>query len=126
MRAVLIIDVQNDFMPGGALGVPEGDQIVSVINNVLTSMPVDFMVILTQDWHPENHSSFQEDGGPWPVHCVQNTPGSQLHTDLALLSEDTVVRKGMDVEVDSYSGFFDNERKGKTDLDDILKAVTVD
>ena len=77
--ALILVDIQNDFCPGGALAVDEGDRIVPIVNRLIPEFP---LVISTQDWHPENHISFKQQGGPWPPHCVQGTRGAQLHPDL--------------------------------------------
>ncbi|HYZ92124.1 MAG TPA: nicotinamidase [Actinomycetota bacterium] len=100
--ALIVVDVQNDFCPGGALAVPSGDDVVGVINGV---MPLFGYVVATQDFHPPGHSSFTEQGGPWPVHCVQGTPGADFHARLQLESVDEVVQKGTDPQTDGYSGF---------------------
>ncbi len=142
--ALLIVDLQNDFMPSGALPVENGDLIVDDINNVAEIFKnKKAKVILTQDWHPKNHKSFAsqypdknpgdayqtEDGaiGPvlWPNHCVQDTKGAEFHKDLNREIADTIVRKGMNPEVDSYSGFLENDQKTKTDLDEILKDLGI-
>lgn len=100
--ALLVIDVQNDFCPGGALAVPDGDQVVPLINIL---MPNFEHVFATQDFHPPGHSSFVEQGGPWPEHCVQGTPGAGLHPDLDVTGIDRIFQKGTDVAKDGYSGF---------------------
>jgi nicotinamidase/pyrazinamidase len=137
-HALIVIDVQNDFCPGGALAVPEGDQIVPLIN----AMMADYdSVILTQDWHPSGHSSFasshpggaaydiiQMPYGPqilWPDHCVQGTPGAALHPDLRT-DGDLIIRKGFRPEIDSYSAFFENDHKTPTGLDGYLRTRGVD
>jgi nicotinamidase/pyrazinamidase len=139
MRALLLIDIQNDFMADGALEVPDGDAVVPVANAL---MPLFTLVVATQDWHPANHGSFAvnhpghhvgdviELGGVpqvlWPAHCVQDTEGAQFHPGLREIDIDNVVRKGTYPEVDSYSGFFDNNRSHETGLDDYLKQRDVD
>ncbi len=100
--ALLIIDVQNDFCPGGALPVPDGDAVVRLINVL---MPNFEHVFATQDFHPEDHSSFVEQGGPWPPHCVQGTEGAGLHPDLDISGIDRIFQKGTDAATDGYSGF---------------------
>jgi len=100
--ALLVIDVQNDFCPGGALAVPGGDAVVPLINVL---MPNFDHVFATQDFHPEDHSSFVAQGGPWPAHCVQGTPGAALHPDLDVTALDRIVQKGTDVATDGYSAF---------------------
>ena len=113
-RALIIVDFQNDFTPGGALAVPEGDTIAPKLNELAASGDYD-LVIATRDWHPADHSSFGELGGPWPVHCVAGTRGAQLHPDLDRTKVDVVVDKGQAVDTDGYSGF-----EG-TDLEAILR-----
>jgi nicotinamidase/pyrazinamidase len=113
-RALVIVDFQNDFTPGGALAVPEGDTIAAKLNALAASGDYD-LVVATRDWHPADHSSFAEQGGPWPVHCVAGTQGAQLHADLDRTRIDITVDKGQDVKTDGYSGF-----EG-TDLEEILR-----
>ena len=113
-RALIIVDFQNDFTPGGALAVPEGDTIAPKLNELAASGDYD-VVIATRDWHPADHSSFAEQGGPWPVHCVAGTEGAQLHPDLDRSRIDVTVDKGQDVKTDGYSGF------AGTDLEEILR-----
>ncbi len=103
-RALVIVDFQNDFCPGGALAVPDGDAIAVRINDLAASDAFD-LVVATRDWHPADHSSFAEHGGPWPVHCVAGTPGAELHEALDPTPIDAVVDKGQDRETDGYSGF---------------------
>ena len=101
--ALLIVDVQNDFCPGGALAVPDGDKVVKPINSI---KPLFDMAVTTQDWHPGNHSSFQENGGIWVIHCVQDSKGAELHPNLDT-SGTIAVKKGDVVDSDGYSGFSD-------------------
>jgi nicotinamidase/pyrazinamidase len=131
----VIVDVQNDFCPGGALPVPEGDRVVAVINRI---QPGFDLVVATQDWHPADHGSFAANhpgrrpgerielaGLPqilWPVHCVQNTPGAELHPGLDRAPIARVFPKGTDPSVDSYSGFFDNGHRRSTGLGEYLKG----
>jgi nicotinamidase/pyrazinamidase len=122
MRALLIIDVQYDFMPGGALAVAEGDMIAAPIQTIRDLFDI---VVFTQDWHPADHCSFKQNGGIWPAHCVQNTRGAGIDNRL-LRQNDAVIRKGVHQNIDSYSGFWDNERKHKTELDTLLKNKNVD
>jgi nicotinamidase/pyrazinamidase len=103
-RALIIVDFQNDFTPGGALAVPEGDTIAAKLNALATSGDYD-LVVATRDWHPADHGSFAAQGGPWPVHCVAGTPGAELHPDLDRSRIDVIVDKGQDVDTDGYSGF---------------------
>ena len=113
MDVLLIVDFQNDFCPGGALPVDEGDQIAEPLNHLLDDF--DF-VVATRDWHPPDHGSFAERGGPWPVHCVRDTPGAQLHPALDAQSIDVIVDKGRDPATEGYSGFED------TDLEELLRS----
>jgi nicotinamidase/pyrazinamidase len=103
-RALLIVDFQNDFCPGGALAVPDGDAIAARLNDLAGSDEFD-LVIATRDWHPPDHGSFGEQGGPWPVHCVAGTPGAELHHALDTTPIDLVVDKGQDPATEGYSGF---------------------
>jgi nicotinamidase/pyrazinamidase len=104
-HALIVVDYQNDFTPpDGALAVPEGDEIAGRINDLARSGDYD-VVIATRDWHPPDHGSFTEQGGIWPVHCVQDTEGAQLHPELDTDAIDVVVDKGQDPGTDGYSGF---------------------
>ena len=100
--ALLVVDVQNDFCPGGALGIRDGDRIVPVVNRLMPLFP---LVLTTQDWHPAGHCSFLEQGGIWPTHCVQNTPGAELHSALNQSGIDHYFFKAFTVDRDAYSGF---------------------
>jgi nicotinamidase/pyrazinamidase len=138
MRALLLIDIQNDFLPGGALEVAHGDEVVAVANEL---MPEYELVVATQDWHPADHQSFaaqhpgkqvgdviQMSGLPqvlWPVHCVQFSRGADFAGGLNLQQIQHVVQKGTDREVDSYSGFFDNARRRATGLEKLLRDQQV-
>ena len=134
MRALIVVDVQNDFCPGGALAVAGGDQIVAQINNVMADYDA---VILTQDWHPSGHSSFASSHeaevfsniampyGPqvlWPDHCVQGSFGAAFHKDLVADRADLILRKGYRPGIDSYSAFFENDRSTATGLEGYLKS----
>jgi len=138
MQAFIIVDVQNDFCPGGALPVPEGDRIVPLVNRLQGAFD---LVVATQDWHPPTHASFAVNhrrspgevirlGGMeqvlWPTHCVQGTPGAAFVPSLETARIDRVFRKGTDPAIDSYSGFFDNGHQKATGLGDYLKAKGVD
>jgi len=139
MNALILVDLQNDFCPGGALAVPEGDQIMPLVNRLLDHFDLG---VATQDWHPAEHGSFAANhagkkpgdsivlaGLPqilWPVHCVQNTPGAELHPSLDRATLAKIFRKGIDPNVDSYSGFFDNGHRNSTGLGDYLKQQGVD
>jgi nicotinamidase/pyrazinamidase len=134
MRALLLIDIQNDFCPGGALAVPQGDAVVAVANRLLAS---GLPAIATQDWHPQDHGSFAANhpgAQPftttqlaglaqvlWPVHCVQGTPGAAFHPQLDQGRIIAIFPKGEDPTIDSYSGFFDNGRRRATGLDSYLR-----
>jgi nicotinamidase/pyrazinamidase len=104
-HALIVVDYQNDFTPpDGALAVPEGDRIAGRINELARSGDYD-LVLATRDWHPPGHGSFTEQGGPWPVHCVQDTEGAELHPALDTSAIDVVIEKGQDPGTDGYSGF---------------------
>ena len=138
MRALLLVDVQNDFMPFGALPVAGGDEVVPIANRL---MPAFEFVVASQDWHPANHGSFASnhpgahpgDVGEleglaqvlWPDHCVQDTPGASFHSGLDVAGIDAVVRKGIDPLIDSYSAFFDNAHRRDTGLTAILRTAGV-
>jgi len=138
-KALILVDLQNDFLPGGALGVNEGDQTIPVANALLKRKSELFnLVVATQDYHPENHGSFAKNnpgkklfelgelGGlpqvMWPNHCVQETPGAEFAAQLNLASIDRVFKKGLDPQIDSYSGFFDNGHRKSTGLGEVLKS----
>ncbi len=132
-KALIVIDVQNDFCPGGALAVPDGDQVVAPINAMMAEFDT---VILTQDWHPAGHSSFASSHpgrGPfdtaemfygqqvlWPDHCVQGSDGAAFHPDLRR-DGDLIIRKGFRPQIDSYSAFFENDQTTATGLDGYLR-----
>lgn len=138
MKALILVDVQNDFVPGGALAVPGGDEIIPVCNRVSKAFS---LVVATQDWHPATHGSFAAshpghkvgdvidlNGLPqilWPVHCVQDTPGAAFVPGLDLSRVGRVFRKGTDPGIDSYSGFFDNGHRKATGLGEYLKQKSV-
>jgi nicotinamidase/pyrazinamidase len=108
--ALIIVDVQNDFLPGGALAVPQGDEVVSVLNRYAALFAtLGLHVIATRDWHPRNHCSFREQGGPWPAHCVAGTQGAQFASGLKLPAGAHVVSKATTPEQDAYSGFAGTE-----------------
>lgn len=128
-RALVVIDVQNDFCPGGALAVPDGDAVVPIVNGLMPAFPV---VVLTQDWHPPGHASFASShpgrrpfetiklayGAQtlWPDHCVPGTPGAEFHPRLDTRPAALVLRKGRNPAIDSYSAFFENDRTTPTGL----------
>ena len=118
-RALIIVDVQNDFTPGGALAVPEGDAVIQRINALAESGDYD-LVVATRDWHPPDHGSFSAQGGPWPEHCVQDTEGAELHPDLDRSHIDVVVDKGQDPSTEGYSAF------DGTDLAELLRERDID
>jgi nicotinamidase/pyrazinamidase len=103
-EALVIVDFQNDFTPGGALAVPDGDAIAPRLNELIASGRFD-LVVATRDWHPPEHSSFAAEGGRWPAHCVADSPGAQLHEGLDTARVDVVVDKGTDPATEGYSGF---------------------
>ena len=119
MDALILVDIQNDFCPGGSLAVKEGDHIVPIVNELQKRFE---LVVATKDWHPEGHSSFES---LWPPHCVQNTPGAEFVVGLDTGRIAHTFLKGTDPAVDSYSGFFDNEHKLSTGLGDWLRAQGV-
>jgi nicotinamidase/pyrazinamidase len=118
-EALVIVDYQNDFNPGGALAVAGGDEIAGRIN-ALAADDRFALVLATRDWHPADHSSFAERGGTWPVHCVAGTPGAELHPALVLDNLDGIVDKGQDRDTEGYSGF------QATDLEQRLRDAGVD
>lgn len=118
--ALLVVDVQNDFMPGGALPVPEGDEVVPVLNRwIEAALQKGLPVFASRDWHPADHVSFAEQGGPWPPHCVQHTEGAAFHTDLYLPGDVIVVSKARTSDTDAYSAF------DGTDLVEYLRSAGV-
>ncbi|MBC8083094.1 MAG: bifunctional nicotinamidase/pyrazinamidase [Hymenobacter sp.] len=135
MKALLLIDIQNDFVPGGALAVAGGEAVLPLVNAL---QPRFGLVVATQDWHPAGHLSFASshpgrqpfqqidlDGLPqtlWPDHCVQTTPGAALHPALDQHRPEAIFRKGTNPDLDSYSGFFDNGRRKATGLTDYLRG----
>ncbi|TVQ65938.1 MAG: bifunctional nicotinamidase/pyrazinamidase [Balneolaceae bacterium] len=134
MKALLLIDIQNDFCPGGALAVPQGDQIIPVVNRLISHFDC---VVTTQDWHTANHSSFasSHDGKSeyetvkmeygeqvlWPDHCIQGTSGADFHPDLSTGKAQLVIRKGFRKTIDSYSAFFENDKRTATGLNGYLQ-----
>ena len=104
--ALVVVDVQKDFCPGGALPVPDGDKVVPVLNTYVTKF-VDrkLPIFFTRDWHPEDHISFKARGGPWPPHCIQNSPGAEFHPDLIIPPGSVIVSKATESDKDAYSGF---------------------
>lgn len=135
MRTLILVDIQNDFLPGGALAVPRGEEVIPVANGL---QPAFDLVVATQDWHPAGHGSFASTrpgrkagevaelaGLPqvlWPDHCVQGTRGAEFASALQMNRVEAIFRKGTDPALDSYSGFFDNRRRKSTGLADYLKG----
>jgi nicotinamidase/pyrazinamidase len=135
MRVLILVDIQNDFVPGGALAVREGDVVVPLANRLIRQFD---LVVATQDWHPADHQSFAANhpgrkvgevievaGLPqvlWPVHCVQGTPGAEFVPGLDVAKVTRVFRKGTDASIDSYSGFFDNGHRRATGMGEWLKG----
>ncbi len=138
-KALLVIDVQNDFCPAGALEVAGGNEIIPYINEEMAKYEC---VVLTQDWHPKGHSSFatsHEGKNPlewikmpygdqvlWPDHCVQGSKGAEFHPDLNIEQANAIIRKGSNPFIDSYSAFFENDRKTPTGLDGYLKSLEIE
>jgi nicotinamidase/pyrazinamidase len=138
VKALLLVDVQNDFMPGGSLEVPHGDLIVPLINRLQKYFD---LVVATQDWHPQNHKSFASNYANkkpfeeidlhgmtqtlWPDHCLQGSKGADFHPDLKINKIAAIFHKGMDPEIDSYSGFYDNGHQVSTGLSGYLKEKGV-
>jgi nicotinamidase/pyrazinamidase len=139
MKALIIVDIQNDFCTGGALEVRGGDQIIPVVNELQEKFD---LIVATQDWHPSNHKSFasRHDGKKtfdvislegleqvlWPDHCVQGTRGAEFHPQLDTRRIEAIFRKGMEYNIDSYSGFFDNGKRKSTGLAGYLRDRKVD
>jgi nicotinamidase/pyrazinamidase len=122
-QALVIVDFQNDFTPGGALAVPDGDAIAARVNELAADPRFD-LVVATRDWHPPDHGSFADQGGPWPVHCVQGTPGAELHPALDRAAVEVVVDKGQDPGTEGYSGF-EGTRLGELLRERGIDRVTV-
>jgi len=139
MKALVLVDIQNDFLPGGALAVPKGDEIIPVANKLQNYFE---LIIATQDWHPQNHKSFasnHEGKHPfeiidlnglkqtlWPDHCVQGSLGANFPDELFMDKVETIFRKGTNPEIDSYSGFYDNGHQKSTGLADYLRGRKID
>jgi len=136
-KALLIVDIQNDFCPGGALAVPEGDAVIPIINSISGRFE---KVVATQDWHPVDHMSFAVQHRSkeydvimlngiaqvlWPVHCVPGTWGAEFHKDLDIRPFDLIIRKGTNREIDSYSTFLENDKKTETGLHYYLKGLEI-
>jgi nicotinamidase/pyrazinamidase len=140
MKALLLIDIQNGFCPGGNLAVPDGDKVVPIVNRLIQSGSYD-LIVASQDWHPEGHGSFAsshpgkqpfelhvlsgKEQMMWPDHCVQGTRDAELHPDLRVQEIDLILQKGENHHVDSYSAFRDNDQHAITGLSDFLKEQGV-
>src|SRR5205814_1228968 len=138
MKALVLVDLQNDFLPGGALAVPRGDEVIPIANRL---QPRFGLVVATQDWHPPGHGSFASTrpgrkpgelaelaGLPqvlWPDHCVQGTAGAAFAPTLTMARVEAIVRKGTDPAIDSYSGFFDNGHRKSTRLGEYLREMGI-
>jgi nicotinamidase/pyrazinamidase len=138
MNALILVDIQNDFTPGGSLAVPGGDEIIPLVNDLQNSFT---LIVATQDWHPRGHKSFASSHPGkkmfetimlhdlsqvlWPDHCVQGSPGAQFHPALNINKAEAIFRKGMDPDIDSYSGFYDNGHKRSTGLAGYLRERKV-
>ena len=136
--ALILVDLQNDFCPGGALAVPGGDQVIPIARQLCDKAGI---VVATQDWHPANHGSFAAShpgtkvgdtielaGQPqvlWPVHCVQNTPGAEFAPGFPAEKVKAVFRKGTDPDIDSYSGFYDNRHRKATGLGEWIRSLRI-
>lgn len=121
LTALIVVDVQNDFCPGGSLPVSDGDNIIGPINKLINFFSEKHIpVFYTRDWHPVDHSSFSKQGGPWPPHCIAGTKGAEFHEDLDIVSHSEIISKATDRDKDSYSAF------GETDLNIKLKALKVE
>ena len=139
MKALILVDIQNDFLPGGALAVNQGNLIIPIVNQLV---PKFDLVVATQDWHPANHESFASNHTEtevgqiinlhgllqvlWPDHCIQNTRGAEFSTELDAEKIQKIFRKGIDPTVDSYSGFYDNDHRNDTGLGTYLKEQQTD
>lgn len=139
MKALVVVDIQNDFTPGGALAVPGGDEIIPLVNELQRKFD---LTVATQDWHPQQHKSFASthtglkpfdkiilnglEQVLWPDHCVQEFGGAQFHPHLRMNRVEAIFRKGMDPEIDSYSAFYDNGHKKSTGLAGYLRERKVD
>lgn len=118
--ALIVVDVQNDFLPGGSLAVPDGDGVVAPLNALIETFETRGLPIFaTRDWHPQNHCSFHARGGPWPPHCIAETPGAQFAAGLRLPASAIIVSKATTPDKDAYSGF------GNTELDVLLRKADV-
>ncbi len=125
-RALLIVDVQNDFCPDGNLSVPEGDKVISVLNNYIDIFKnKELPIFASRDWHPEETKHFKHGGGNWPKHCIQNTEGAKFHPGLNLPDEAIIISKGMDSQSEGYSVFEGKSQQGES-FQDILARLGVE
>lgn len=123
---LIVVDVQNDFCPGGTLAVPGGDKIISFLNNYISLFREHaFPIIATRDWHPRKTKHFKQFGGQWPPHCIQNTWGANFHSDLQLPSDVIIISKGFTDEQEGYSGFDGVDQSGKSLLDILENMHTI-
>lgn len=134
MKALILVDIQNDFLPGGALAVQQGDAIISLVNGIINDYD---LVVASQDWHPSEHGSFAQNHAGcqigqviqlnglsqvlWPVHCVEFSEGAKFSEKLLTQHIDEVVRKGTNLDIDSYSAFYDNDHKQSTGMTELLR-----
>lgn len=124
--ALIVVDVQNDFCPGGALAVPQGDKVIPPLNELAADFAREGLpVVATRDWHPEDHESFEAQGGPWPPHCVQGTDGAAFHPELDLPDETVEIKKGTDPDAEAYSGFLGADAGGRP-LAEVLRGEGVE
>ena len=125
-KSLLVVDIQNDFCPGGALGVSEGDQIIPLVNNyVQLFLDKQLPVFISRDWHPKETKHFKESGGPWPIHCVQNTKGGEFHPDFRVPEKAIILSKGTDPQSDGYS-VFDAFDSNNTSFLEVLEQLDID
>jgi len=121
--ALIVVDMQNDFMPGGALPVPNALTIIPTINRYVELFEnANATIVFTRDWHPQNHISFKSRGGPWPPHCIQNTYGAELHPDLRAPKSAIIISKAFKEDEEAYSGFKGIELESKRDLNSVLRG----
>lgn len=125
-KALLVVDIQNDFCPGGALSVREGDQIIPVVNKYVSLfLKKHLQVFVSRDWHPEDTKHFRESGGPWPAHCVRNTEGAEFHPDFHVPEQAIILSKGTSPELDGYS-VFEAQDSQKKPFIELLKEMDID
>jgi nicotinamidase/pyrazinamidase len=123
--ALIVVDIQNDFLPGGALGVPDGDKVLGPLNHAIALFQDrSFPVFFSRDWHPPEHSSFHASDGPWPPHCVQNTHGAEFHADVTVPEGAIIISKGVKINPDEYSAFLGHDKRNKN-LDECLKQFGI-